>query len=236
MLRGVELWKQPKELMCAAGSILRERRWLWLAMLGVTLIGCGLILPHDLAWHHAITAERLPALRDFAFQVSRWGDYETGTLIIAAGLWLAGLVKRRTQWKLAGLACLLAASLGGCQTNCIRYALGRPRPHAAATDTLQGPTLKPAFHSFPSGHSTTSFATAGALAVALPPVGVPFFVGACGVVWSRLYLGAHYPADVWAGAWIGLFNGLVLGLAVRRCCSGNKPADASTTSPPHPDR
>jgi undecaprenyl-diphosphatase len=94
--------------------------------------------------------------------------------------------------------------------------LGRPRPKIGAADGLYGPSFNWRYASFPSGHSSVAFGTAGALLATLPPVGVPVFVVAGGVGWSRLYNGAHYPSDVWAGAWIGLLNGLVFAAAARR--------------------
>jgi len=63
----------------------------------------------------------------------------------------------------------------------------------------------PASHSFPSGHSATSFACAATLARFVSRRGqVVLYVLAAGIAYSRVYVGVHYPLDVLAGAAIGL--------------------------------
>jgi membrane-associated phospholipid phosphatase len=60
-------------------------------------------------------------------------------------------------------------------------------------------------YSFPSGHSTTAFATATALTLDFPKwyVIVPSYAYAGTVAYSRMHLGVHYPSDVLTGALIG---------------------------------
>lgn len=59
--------------------------------------------------------------------------------------------------------------------------------------------------SFPSGHSSTSFAVATALSRAYPKwyVIAPAYLWAGSVGYSRMYLGVHYPSDVFGGAVLG---------------------------------
>ena len=59
--------------------------------------------------------------------------------------------------------------------------------------------------SFPSGHTSSAFATATSLSLAYPEwyVIVPSFAYAGTVAYSRMHLGVHYPSDVAAGALIG---------------------------------
>ncbi len=60
-------------------------------------------------------------------------------------------------------------------------------------------------YSFPSGHTTTAFATATALSLDYPEwyVIVPSYAYAGTVAYSRMHLGVHYPSDVLTGALIG---------------------------------
>jgi undecaprenyl-diphosphatase len=66
------------------------------------------------------------------------------------------------------------------------------------------PALTPVLsgRSYPSAHSSTSFAGARALASAGLPA-PPLYVVAAAMALSRPYLGVHYPSDIVAGAALG---------------------------------
>jgi undecaprenyl-diphosphatase len=64
-------------------------------------------------------------------------------------------------------------------------------------------------HSFPSGHSASSFAAATVLSFAIRGPGLVLaWALAVGIALSRIYIGVHYPLDVTAGAMVGVALGV----------------------------
>lgn len=86
--------------------------------------------------------------------------------------------------------------------------------------------------SFPSGHTAASIASAVAMFPNLKKrYGIPLFILALCISFSRLYIGIHYPSDVVAGFVIGLVLGIlanILGnLMIRKWQQSHEKAEAS---------
>jgi undecaprenyl-diphosphatase len=64
--------------------------------------------------------------------------------------------------------------------------------------------IRPADHSFPSGHTASSFAAATALAFFYPRAASLAYTVALGVGASRVHLGVHFPSDAAVGGVIGI--------------------------------
>jgi undecaprenyl-diphosphatase len=110
----------------------------------------------------------------------------------AAGVLVDG--RRRGRWLRA------TAVVGGSYliSTSIKMAIGRKRP---LVEDLPHLMATPTGLSFPSSHSSSSFAAARAYGRLLPSV--PLYAAACAMAFSRLYLGVHYPSDIAAGAALG---------------------------------
>jgi undecaprenyl-diphosphatase len=64
--------------------------------------------------------------------------------------------------------------------------------------------VRPADHSFPSGHTASSFAAATALSFYYPKAAPLAYAVAAGVGMSRVHLGVHFPSDAAVGGMIGI--------------------------------
>ena len=104
-----------------------------------------------------------------------------------------------------GCAAALSLIFGAIVTNLLlKNIVARPRPFAEI-EALIPLITKPKDFSFPSGHTTASFAVALVMLRMLPKkFGIPAVVLAALVAFSRLYLGIHYPTDVLAGFVVAL--------------------------------
>lgn len=149
-----------------------------------------------------------------AMPAALWANLTAvGDTLVAFAL-LLPFARRRPD---IAAAILLAALLTTLYVHGIKHLAALPRPAAVldhAVFTVIGPALKAG--AFPSGHTATAFALAALLGARLPARQLAALLLLAALVGiSRIAVGAHWPADVLAGAAGGWLAGLA-GLALAR--------------------
>jgi membrane-associated phospholipid phosphatase len=136
-----------------------------------------------------------------------WGGDTYGSQIfqtpVAIGVWVIGHAAGSDNLSATGRDLLRAQLAVFSWTNAIKWAVGRTRPNGDP-------------RSFPSGHSTASFATA---AVVLEhygwKAGVPALLAAAYTGASRLTANQHWLSDVAFGAALGMVCGRTVTVRLR---------------------
>ena len=131
--------------------------------------------------------------------ITHLGD--KGLLWIAVTLVLLFIPRTRKT----GFTSAIAMVIGLIVANLIlKNWVARPRPYVTIEQLQLMIEVQKDF-SFPSGHSTNSFACAWVLLRTMDKrFGIPALILAILIAFSRLYVGVHYPTDVIAGILIGI--------------------------------
>jgi membrane-associated phospholipid phosphatase len=155
----------------------------------------------DAAIYAAVAGTETPGLDAAMRRLSRCADHGRLWVAIAAALALGGADGRR-----AAIRGLAALGLASAAANLLAKPLGsRRRPDREKARVLvRRHVPMPRSSSFPSGHTASAFAFATAAGSARPELSAALRALATLVGYSRVHTGVHYPADVLAGAFIGL--------------------------------
>lgn len=153
------------------------------------------------AVYQLLQSIRVPTFDSIMIIFTELGDAAVvGALVLAVLVWLVW----HRAWRDTAYW-ITAVVSGEAMVAIIKFVLKMPRPIALYNGADA--------YSFPSGHSTFSVVVYGFLAVLVSPVfgkrwhWVPYaFAGilVSGIAFSRLYLGAHWLADVVAGLALGM--------------------------------
>lgn len=130
---------------------------------------------------------------------------------LSIGLW--GLLQfdvsvmpRQLDFLRAMATALVALIIGSV----VKRVVKRSRPFASTHGITRGIWAPGEHHSFPSTHAATSVALAVALVLIGHPLAWVVSAWAAGVVFSRVWLGVHFPSDVAAGSLLGVLCGALV--------------------------
>ena len=123
--------------------------------------------------------------------------------IATFALWLLDRPGAKRKWKLASATALASAAAALLANQLIAQIWHRGRPFAThpSSHVWGSRSHDP---SFPSDHASAAFAIAFAVLLFNRLAGALFLIAAVVVGFGRIVIGAHYPADVFAGALVGL--------------------------------
>ena len=137
-----------------------------------------------------------------------WEAYTNSITYVTVGTPLlvgtVGVLKKDEVLKRQFVGMAGGLALNGFITVAMKYGIARPRPFAVHGDLIYKKTHAGS-SSFPSGHTSSAFQWATSCVLAKPNwyVAVPAYMYACGMAYSRMHLGVHYPTDILGGAVVG---------------------------------
>jgi len=130
-------------------------------------------------------------------------------VIVTVALWLFARPGGSRKWKLAATAALGSAALALAVNRTISSLIWhRDRPYQ--THAIAHPWSNSQDASFPSDHTSASFAIAFTVLMFDPLAGALFLLAAVIIGAGRLFIGAHYPGDVAAGVLVGFAAAIVV--------------------------
>ena len=135
------------------------------------------------------------------------------SLFLLVGAWAF----EKPTVKIVAIQSLIAHGIAALFANGLKHLIGRPRPKFVhAGDWQMTLSWASGLDSFPSGHSTASFAIATVLAKQFPLFGPLCIAIALFVALSRVLRGSHFPTDVLGGAVIGILSGFIATAPLRQ--------------------
>lgn len=123
----------------------------------------------------------------------------------------------KPRLKSVAIQTMIAHAIAAALANVLKHLIGRPRPKFVHSgDWQMSFSFVSGLDSFPSGHSTATFAIATVLAKRFPVVSPLCLAIALFVGMSRVLRGSHFPTDVMGGAVIGILSGFVASAPLRQ--------------------
>lgn len=126
------------------------------------------------------------------------------SLGLPVGLFIGGKASKNKEMVWNSLELASATAINGLFTTTVKLSVHRERPFITYPNDITKYSVAGSY-SFPSGHTSMAFCTATSISLIYPKwyIIVPAYLWAGSVGYSRMYLGVHYPTDVFAGALLG---------------------------------
>lgn len=148
------------------------------------------------AW---LAAPHSPGLDEAMVAASAVGHRGVIWVALGALLVIARRIRLQSFWQLL----VAIAVVWVLNDGLIKPLIARPRPFRAAPAVVRIVGTPPSGASFPSGHAAAAVVGAFLLAAYWPAGRIAFWLLAAFIMYSRIYVGAHYPLDVLCGALLG---------------------------------
>ena len=148
--------------------------------------------------------------------------FADGPLLVAVFVLAVMVAQPKRSFGISALKAGAAAAIGLLANFLIGYFWYRPRPFVAGIGQAwiaHAPTS-----SFPSDHLTAQWAIAGVLllnrrtrmwGLGLALLGLP-------MAWARIYLGLHYPSDMFGGMVVAIVSVTMLSIVEARFMTGRE--------------
>ena len=145
---------------------------------------------------------------------THFGGFIFMVCILVAVILFARFTKRNTLKRIAILA-LIALLLSDVIVLCLKHIVNEPRPFMVL-DNVNLLIVEDDPYSFPSGHTASTFSVITFFVLNMKElvkkhylaVNTALIIFALIIPFSRVYVGVHYPGDVFAGALIGMTGAL----------------------------